>query len=256
MIVDSSRSIFGPESNQSYTLWEKEKDVIYDIVSGFAIGPHPNDSKVALVKYAAYLEDQGVRLIVREITFADNTNKSSVLQTIHSMEPIPYLAGIGNGGTATPEAIQECLEIFKSESRVGVPKVIAVFTDGVTHYYKHRYAPEVAQSRLRAAVQSATDVGVINYGVVFIGNDRVEDAMREATVIAQNVTERSFYGDSLDSVKSTTLSALNCSKSTVYCMHSLKYKIIYIKLIGICCIYLERNGISINICREAMNSFD
>ena len=218
MIVDSSRSIFETDgqSNLSYILWEKEKDIIYDIVSGFAIGPHLNDSKVAVVKYAAYLEDKGVRQIETEITFADNTKKSSVLQTIHAMEAIPYLAGIGKGGTATPEAIQECLEIFKNESRVGVPKVIAVFTDGVTHYYKHRYSPEVAQHRLRAAVQSATDAGVINYGVVFIGNDRVEDAMREATIIAQNVTKRSFYGDSLENVKSTTLSALNCGKSVVH----------------------------------------
>ena len=38
-------------------------------------------------------------------------------------------------------------------------------------------------------MQSATDAGVINYGVVFVGNDRVEDAMQEATVIAQNVNE-------------------------------------------------------------------
>ena len=166
-----------------------------------------------------------MRLIEREMTFADNTNKSSVLQIIHAMDPIPYLPGVGNGGTATPEAIQECLKIFKNESRFDVPKVIAVFTDGVTHYFKHRKSPEVAQHRLRAAVQSATDAGVINYGVVFIGNDRVEDAKREATIIAQNVTRRGFYGDSLDHVKSTALSALNFRKSTVHAV--IKFYLYY-----------------------------
>ena len=82
-----------------------------------------------------------------------NSEKSPLFlnspQAIHAIEAIPYLAGVGNRGTATAETIQECLEIFKNESRPGLAcqkSLQSLHTDGVIHYFKHRYSPEVAQS--------------------------------------------------------------------------------------------------------------
>ena len=205
MIADSSRSIF---SSQVKGLWEDLKQVIGTIVESFPIGPNTTDSKVALVKYAAYLEDQGVLQVEREFTFMDNTNKPSVLQAILAMEAVPFEEGPGNGGTATPEAIRECLDIFSEQSSEEVPKVIVVFTDGVTHYFN--VPPEVARQRLSAAVDSATDAGVTNYGVVFISNDKTEEAMFEALEIAQQVRDRAFYGGSLQEIQESVIAALNC----------------------------------------------
>ena len=205
MIADSSRSIFSP---QEQGLWETMKQTIGTIVEGLAIGPRRRDSKVALVKYAAYSEDRGIKQIEREITFMDNTNKPSVVQAILAMQPIPFEAGSGNGGTATPEAIQECLNIFRDQSTADVPKVILVFTDGVTHYY--RVTPGVARQRLRSAVDSASAAGVTNYGVVFIGNNKIEEAMFEALEIAQQVRDRAFYGGSLSEIKDDVLAAFDC----------------------------------------------
>ncbi len=207
MAIDSSRSIFRP---QVQGLWDQLKQAIATIVGGLAIGPHETDSKVALVKYAAYLEDMGIKQIEREITFANNTNKSSVIQAIRDKQPIPFEDGIGNGGTATPEAINECLDIFQEQSPADVPKVILVFTDGVTHYFKHRQTPEVARQRLRSAVDRASAAGVVNYGVVFIGNDNVEEAMFEALEIAQQVPDRAFYGGSLEEVREDVLASFDC----------------------------------------------
>ena len=207
MAIDSSRSIFRPEVQG---LWDQLKQAIATIVGGLAIGPLATDSKVALVKYAAYLEDMGIKQLEREITFADNTNKTSVIQAIRDMQPIPFEDGMGNGGTATPEAINECLDIFQNQSSEEVPKVILVFTDGVTHYFKHRQTPEVARQRLGSAVDRASEAGVINYGVVFIGNDNVQEAMFEALEIAQQVRNRAFYGGSLEEVREDVLAAFNC----------------------------------------------
>ena len=205
MIADSSRSMFFP---QVVGLWDEVKEVIGTIVGSLPIGPNTTDSKVALVKYAAYLEDQGVLQVEREFTFTDNTDKSSVLQAISAMQAIPFQEGPGNGGTATPEAIRECLDIFSEQSSEEVPKVIVVFTDGVTHYFN--MTEEVARQRLRAAVDSATDAGVKNYGVVFIGNERVEEAMFEALEIAQQVRDRAFYGGSLQEIEESVIAALDC----------------------------------------------
>ena len=207
MIADSSRSMFFP---QVKGLWEDLKGVIRTVVGNLPIGPNPTDSKVALVKYAAYLEDQGVKQIEREFTFQDNDNtiKSSLLDVISNMMAVPFEEGPGNGGTATPEAIQECLDIFSEQSSEEVPKVIVVFTDGVTHYFN--MPPEVAQQRLRAAVDNATDAGVTNYGVVFIGNDKTEEAMFEALEIAQQVRDHAFYGGSLQEIEESVIAALDC----------------------------------------------
>ena len=205
MVIDSSRSIFRP---QVAGLWEEMKEAIGTIVESLAVGPLETDSKVALVKYAAFLEDRGIKQIEREITFANNGNKAMVIQSILDMQPLPFEGGPGNGGTATPEAIEECLTIFQEQSTAEVPKVIVVFTDGVTHYF--RQTPETARQRLRSAAESASAAGVKNYGVVFIGNDRVEEAMFEALEIAQQVRDRAFYGGSLKEIEDDVIAAFNC----------------------------------------------
>ena len=210
MIADSSRSMFFP---QVEGLWDDLKRVIRTVVSSLPIGPGRRDSKVALVKYAAYLEAQGKRQIEREFTFQDNTNKHSVLDDISAMIPIDFEEGPGNGGTATPEAIKECLAVFNEQSSAEVPKFIVVFTDGVTHYFN--VTEDVAQQRLKEAVQDATAAGVTNYGVVFIGNNRTEEAMEESIIIAQEVDDRAFYGGSLEEIQDDIIIALNCGQYAV-----------------------------------------
>ena len=217
MILDSSRSIFeiDEQLNLSPTVWNKEKDVLYKIVDGLAIGPNPNDSKVALVKYAAKLEDR--HEMTRELMFKDNTDKLSVLATVLGVQPFEYRKGPGNGGSATPEAIHECLAIFRNDdSTTEVPKVIVVFTDGVTHYYN--MTEGVARHHLREAVQHATDAGVTNYAVVFNSNSRTDEAMLEARMIAQNVTKHRFYGETPNKIASV----LHCKGKS--CVHALYYK--------------------------------
>ena len=194
LVLDSSRSIFETDNKLTNTLWTEEKDVAHKVVDGLAIGPSESNSKVALVTYAASVK--------RVFTFQQNIKKAFLLTAIHVLDPLPYMAGEGKGGTATPEAIKECLAIFHEESRPDMPKKIVVFTDGRTHYYDYINTPELSRARLVGAVKEATDAGVTNYAVVFRSDSDQDKAMQEATIIAQNVTKHRFYGETPSKITS------------------------------------------------------
>lgn len=196
MIADSSNSI-------SNKLWTRLKQVIRSIAVGFDIGPGTAETKIALVKYG--------RNVVREFDFDSNTDKTTVLDAIFSAQ---RLQRTRPGGTATPDAILECLEIFREQGQAGVPQVIMVFSDGVTFYKGLTYDEE--QQRLRNAVRMSTAAGTINFGVIFTGNDP-EEAQKEALIIAQEVQDRAFYGPTLPAIELQIVKELSCGK----CMHAV-----------------------------------
>ena len=189
MIADSSNSI-------SNRLWTRLTGVIRLIATGFDIGPGAAESKVALVKYG--------KNIVRDFDFNSNPDKTTVLDAISSAE---RLQRTRMGGTATPDAILECLKIFEEQGQTGVPQVIMVFTDGVTFYKK--LTLQAAHQRLQDAVNMSTAAGTVNFGVVFTGNNP-EEARRESLTIAQGVQERAFYNSSLRAIELQIVKELSC----------------------------------------------
>lgn len=191
MIADSSNSI-------GNGLWTRLTGVIRSIATGFDIGPGAAESKVALVKYG--------RNVVRDFDFSNNPDKTTVLDAISSAE---RLQRTRTGGTATPDAILECLKIFEEQGQTGVPQLIMVFTDGVTFYKK--LTSQAAQQRLQDAVNMSIVAGTINYGVVFTGNNP-RQAQRESLTIAQGVQERAFYNSSLSALELQIVRELSCGK--------------------------------------------
>ena len=189
MIADSSNSI-------SSELWARITGVIRSIATGIEIGPGAAESKVALVQYD--------RNVVRKFNLTDNPNKATVLDAISSAQQLEMTRP---GGTSTPDAILECLKIFEEQSQTEVPKVIMVFSDGVTHYPKRSDAYD--KKRLQEAVDMSSAAGTINFGVVFTGNEP-ERAQREALTIAQGAEERAFYNQSLDGLELEITNELSC----------------------------------------------
>ena len=85
------------------------KLVIEKIVSSFAIGPRPSDSKVALVKYTQHLKGQEHDADRKRAHILKQHQQTLSAQAILDMDLIPTQGGEGKGGTATPEAKEECL---------------------------------------------------------------------------------------------------------------------------------------------------
>ena len=197
MIIDSSNSIF---KNKGDRLWDQEKQVIRNIVQGFDIGPGPDKSKVSLVKYG--------RQVFREFDFRINTNKSAVLRAIAATQRIPKETP---GGTATPDAILECLKIFKEKNQTSVPKVIMVFTDGVTHYVGNSDVEE--KQKLTDAANQSRQEGTINYAVMFVNDStKIKRAQEEASIITDMSADRTFVNTTLDALEKQITEELACGK--------------------------------------------
>ena len=191
VVADSSNSI----SNQ---LWARLTRDIRLIATGFSLGPGVADSKIALVKYG--------REVVREFNFSSTLNEAEVLDAISSAQRLPMRRV---GGTATPDAILECLQIFKEQGQANVSQVIMVFTDGVT-FYRGQTAEESKQ-RLLNAVHMSTEARTVNFGVVFTGNNP-EQAQNESLTIAQGAQERAFYGRALRVLEQQLFERLSCGR--------------------------------------------
>ncbi|MDA8032524.1 MAG: VWA domain-containing protein, partial [Alphaproteobacteria bacterium] len=195
LIADSSNSI-------SSELWAQLTSVIRSIATGIDIGPGAAESKVALIQYG--------RKVVRIFNLTDNLDKATVLDAISSAQ---QLERTRPGGTSTPDAILECLKIFEEQSQTGVPKVIMVFSGGVTRYPRRSDAFE--ERRLQEAVNMSSAAGTTNYGVIFTGNDP-ERAQREAVTIAQGAEERAFYATTLAELEMELIRDLACGKNNSY----------------------------------------
>ena len=189
--ADSSNSI-------SDQLWARLTRNIRLIATGLSLGPGVAESKIALVKYG--------REVVREFGFSSTLNEAEVLDAISSAQRLPMTRV---GGTATPDAILECLKIFEEQGQADVPQVIMVFTDGVTFY--RRQTAEESKQRLLNAVRMSTEAGTVNFGMVFTGNNP-EQAQNESLTIAQGVQERAFYGRALRVLEQQLFERLSCGK--------------------------------------------
>lgn len=204
MIVDSSSSIF---SGKKLQLWEREKSVIKKIAEGFDIGPGLGKSKVALVKYGGE--------VVREFNFSTYNDTAAVLEAIGLTVA---LTDDARQGTVTPEAIKECVKIFKEQGQTGVPKVIMVFSDGVTHFPKNHpnFKKGIEEDELNKAVNNSTAEETINYAVIFIKNAaKRKRAMNEALIIAQKNEKRAFVDETLGALEQTIINELACGKYNV-----------------------------------------
>ena len=169
------------------------------VVSGFSIGPDPlNESKVALIRFGREVE--------RVFDFGSNTNKTTVLDAIANAQ---RLNRTRPGGTATPEAIKECLEIFGEQGETEIPQVIMVFSDGVTHYRGE--SDEYENRTLNEAVNKSIEAGTINFAVFFT-DANPERTQQEALTIAQWNQERAIYDTSFDAIEHEAVQALSCRK--------------------------------------------
>ena len=169
------------------------------VVSGFSIGPDPrNESKVALIRFG--------RDVKRVFDFGSNTDKATVLDAIANAQ---RLKRTKPGGTATPEAIEECLEIFSEQGQPGIPQVIMVFSDGVTHYRGE--SDDFDNRRLNEAVNKSIEAGTINFAIFFTDANPVRTE-QEALTIAHGNQERAIYNTSFDAIEHEAVQALSCRK--------------------------------------------
>ena len=70
-------------------------------------------------------------MCVREFNLTTYTDKATLVNVIRNVARIGMTVP---GGTNTPGAMEECVSIFEEQGHEGVPRVIMVFIDGVTHY--------------------------------------------------------------------------------------------------------------------------
>ena len=194
--ADSSNSIL--TSGDFSTL----VDIIADIVDGLNVGPTAQDSRVAMVKYG--------RDVFREFNLTTYTDKDTLVNVISN---VASLTRTTPGGTNTPGAMEECVKIFKEQDREGVPRVIIVVTDGVTHYAGETDAFD--QERLENATAVTVAANTTNYGIAF--GDNVQTMMARARMelltITGNNSDRVIISptlDELDNLTSMLTSTIGC----------------------------------------------
>ena len=168
-------------------------DIIAGIVDDLNVGPTAQDSRVAMVKYG--------RDVFREFNLTTYTDKATLVGVIRNVARIEITTP---GGTNTPGAMEECVNIFKEQGRVGVPRVIIVVTDGVTHYADE--TNEFDQQRLENATAVTVAAGTINYGIAF--GSRVMSVIDRATMelltITGNISDRVVIAPTLDDLANLT----------------------------------------------------
>ena len=168
-------------------------DIIAGIVDELNVGPTAQDSRVAMVKYG--------RDVFREFNLTTYTEKATLVNVIRNVARINMT---DPGGTNTPGAMEECVNIFKEQGRVGVPRVIIVVTDGVTHYAGE--TNEFDQQRLENATAVTVAAGTINYGIAF--GSRVMSVIDRATMelltITGNISDRVIIAPTLDDLANLT----------------------------------------------------
>ena len=108
------------------------------------------------------------------------------------------------GGANTPGAMEECVTVFEEQDRGGVPRVIIVVTDGVTHYAGE--TNEFDQQRLENATAVTVAAGTINYGIAF--GSRVMSVIDRATMelltITGNISDHVIIAPTLDDLANLT----------------------------------------------------
>ena len=195
LAADSSNSISDQE-------WDKLRRLMRAVASGFRIGPDAQtESKVALLRFGRDVE--------RVFDFDDNTNKTTVLNAITNAQKLDITKP---GGTATPDAILECLKIFREQGQEGMLKVIIVFSDGVTHYANRD--DEYDTLRLSAAVNQSILEETVNFAVFFT-TKHPKRTEREALLITDGNQERAIYDSSFDAIEHEAVQKLSCCKYTV-----------------------------------------
>ena len=203
LAVDSSNSV-------TNAIWKEMTRIVGAIAVGFNIGPAANESKVAMLKYG--------RDVFREIQFVNNTDKDKVVSAIINA---PRIQKTSPGGTVTPDAIEECVEIFEEQGQAEIPKVIMIFSDGVTHYA--RRTDEFDYQRLNESIDASRAAGTINFAVYFSNTEPVRAEM-EATIITGDA-ERTIFANSFDDLKTRALEVLSCGKCngcfSLCCTHSI-----------------------------------
>ena len=131
------------------------------------------------------------RDVFREFNLTTYTDKDTLVNVIRN---VASLTRTTPGGTNTPGAMEECVKIFKEQGREGVPRVIIVVTDGVTHYAGE--TDTFDQERL----ENATAVTVAAHTIAFGSHvmDMVDRATMELLTITGNNLERVIISPTLD----------------------------------------------------------
>ena len=164
--ADSSNSIDDEDFNTLV-------DILADIVDEWNVGSTAQSSRVAMVKYG--------RDVFREFNLTTYTDKDTLETAISNVTRIEMT---DPGGTNTPGAIEECVKIFEEQGRIDVPRVIVVFTDGITHYSGRSNSFD--QRQLEEASADALAANVTTYGIAF--GSRVEEVIDRATMELLTIT--------------------------------------------------------------------
>ena len=181
-------------------------DILSVIVDEWNVGPTAQDSRVAMVKYG--------RDVFREFNLNAYTDKPTLVNVIRNVSRIDIT---NRGGTNTPGAMEECVNIFEEQGRGGVPRVIIVFTDGITHYSGR--SDSFDQQRLEEASAITLAANTTNYGIAF--GSRVGEVIDRATMelmtITGNNSNHFFIAETLDDLANFTMrtdliSIIGCCK--------------------------------------------
>ena len=169
-------------------------DILSVIVDEWNVGPTAQDSRVAMVKYG--------RDVFREFNLNAYTDKPTLVNVIRNVSRIDIT---NRGGTNTPGAMEECVNIFEEQGRGGVPRVIIVFTDGITHYSGR--SDSFDQQRLEEASAITLAANTTNYGIAF--GSRVGEVIDRATMelmtITGNNSNHFFIAETLDDLANFTM---------------------------------------------------
>ena len=169
-------------------------DILAVIVDEWNVGPTAQDSRVAMVKYG--------RDVFREFNLNAYTDKPTLVNVIRNVSRIDTT---NRGGTNTPGAMEECVNIFEEQGRGGVPRVIIVFTDGITHYSGR--SDSFDQQRLEEASAITLAANTTNYGIAF--GSRVGEVIDRATMelmtITGNNSNHFFIAETLDDLANFTM---------------------------------------------------
>ena len=146
----------------------------------------------------------------REFNLTTYTDKDTLV-----ISNVASLTRTTPGGTNTPGAMEECVKIFKEQGREGVPRVIIVVTDGVTHYAGETDAFD--QERLENATAVTVAANTINYGIAFGSRvmSLIDRATMELLTITGNNSERVIISPTLDELANLTsmlTSNIGCCK--------------------------------------------
>ena len=164
------------------------------------------------------------RDVFREFNLTTYTDKTTLVNVTRKVKRIQSTIH----GTSTPDAIEECVAIYKVQGCMGVPRIIMVVTDGVTAYRGNTKQQD--KERLKQATAMTVKANTINYAIAFSSHMMQVHVhvIKVLQIITGNNTEHYFLSPTLNRLKSLTsnkTSTIGCcepriNRLAMYCVGS------------------------------------